>query len=77
MTGITREKVHMVGVPTRIGALKSLVLSWFKHQPPAQQASALYIAVCPLGYEQTSNFTSNGFTNDTSKNVIKFLLRGA
>ena len=40
-----RDRVHMAGIPERIGTLKSLVVSRFKPQPPVWQASALSIGV--------------------------------
>ena len=55
MTGIVRERerererVHMAGVPERIGALKSLVVSLFIPRPPVWQANALSIVLCPSG----------------------------
>ena len=44
-----REREDVVGVPERIGILKSLAVSGFKPQPPAWQASALSIVLCPSG----------------------------
>ena len=42
-----REIVHLAGVPERIGGLNSFVVSRFEPRPPAWQASALSIALCP------------------------------
>ena len=64
MTGIMRERekererVHVVGVPERIGALKSLVVSGFKPQLPVWQASALSIAQCLSGKYKVSPSTN-------------------
>ena len=43
-----RESSHG-GVPERIGAQKNLVLSGFEPRPPALQASALSVVLCPSG----------------------------
>ena len=43
-----RERAHG-GVPNRIKAQSTFVVSGFKPQQPAWQASALSIALCPLG----------------------------
>ena len=42
----------MAGVPERIGALKSLVMSGFEPGPSAWQASALSIALCHFDRER-------------------------
>ena len=44
-----RESVHMVGVPERIGALQTLVMSGLKPRLPVWQSSALSVGLCPSG----------------------------
>ena len=44
-TGIVKERVHMVGVPERIGWLLIMVVSGFEPRPPVWQASALSIGL--------------------------------
>ena len=66
-TSTERESVcvYVAGIPERIGALKSLVVSRFEPQPPAWQASALSIALCPSGFKygpdgRVENFSDGG-----------------
>ena len=59
--GIVRERVQMPGIPERIAALNSLVGSEFEPQPPAWQASALPIGLCPTGELKYSLSKSNTF----------------
>ena len=73
MTGIVRAREHVVWVPKRKGALKSLGMSWFKPRLPAWQANALSIALCPPGLScfihQTMSFSYLSPTSESHSHL--------